>query len=212
MKKVFTALLLVCLTFGYLVSSGQSEGVSSSSEPYVFYVYKDYMSIENCYEDIWYMGVQNNGNDSSMTITPDLVYPRDSTQFANDPADTYIEITYQPTNSKHWAGMYWLSGQSSDTTEKVDPKKPPEPGADVTRAKKLTFLAKGAGNAKFFIENNTGNQAAKTVPLTPDWAKYTIDIPSHWDMVCIGFGWAANYSDAKGSTLIIDLDEIRYEE
>ncbi len=154
---------------------------------YVFPVYDDELVH---YADIAYMGSNNNGDDGSMAIDPG---------WADNPhsGSACIRITYTPPTRSHWAGMMWLSGASNF------PPNLPVDGVDAAQANRLTFYARGLGSTKFFIENDAKQQVTLNVQLTPDWTQYTLAVPSDWEQVCLGFGFASNGS-AGESTIYLD--------
>lgn len=154
---------------------------------YLFPVYDD--ALEH-YGDIAYMGNNNNGDDGSMTIDPGC---------AENPysGSACLKITYTPPSLSHWAGMMWISGANNY------PPNLPVDGVDAAQANRLTFYARGDGSTKFFIENDERQQVTLNVQLTPDWTQYTLDVPSDWQQVCVGFGFASNGS-AGDFTLYLD--------
>ena len=166
-------------------------------EPPVLYVYKDNQLAENNYQDIAYMGSVRDGNDGSLYIDPGCT---DSPKSGS----TCMKISYSPADDSHWAGMLWLSGKGNF------PPSPPVNGVDTGEVSKLTFWAKGDGAVKFFIENDTGAQVPQHVELTNDWKEYSLALPKNWENVCVGFGWASNYKDAKGAPMVFYIDEIAF--
>jgi hypothetical protein len=162
-----------------------------------FYVYTDYGSPENHYNDITFEGSVLDGDDGSTYI---------DTGCRTDPksGDTCIKLTYQPTDDTHWAGVMWLSGKQNF------PPNPPVNGVDVSEVNVLKFWVRGTGSAKFFIENDTGAQVTKYVSLTNQWTEYTLALPKDWSRVCVGFGVVINYSDAGGSPMTVYVDEIGF--
>lgn len=166
---------------------------------YRFYVYADYLSKRNHYNDIAYMGNNNFGDDGSMKIMQDCT---DNPKSRN----TCIKITYTPKNSNHWAGMAWLSGDQRWRS--------PIDGVDVSLAKKLTFWARGSGGrVKFFIENSGKTQDSSYISLNEEWTQYTLSIPRDGEDIAdisVGFGWAANSSDVSGKSMTFYLDDIMF--
>ncbi len=158
---------------------------------YVFQVYDDALLH---YGDIAYMGNKSNGNDGSMSIDTDSTEnPHSGTKC--------IQITYTPPSSSHWAGMMWLSGAGNF------PPNPPVDGVDTAQVSQLTFYARGTGSTKFFIENDKKQQVTLNVQLTPDWTQYTLAVPSAWEHVCVGFGFASSNTTGK---ITLCLDDIVY--
>lgn len=190
MKKALIALLAACMALSGPIACAVAE--------YSFYVYEDERSSGNSYQDIAYMGSSNNGSDGSMSIDKGC---------ADEPflGDSCMAITYTPKSESHWAGMMWLSGAQNF------PPNPPVKGVDASQAERLIFWARGSGATKFFIENDAGDQVSTYEPLAEEWTEYTLDIPSDWETVCIGFGWASNYDDADGGTMTFYVDDIRFE-
>ena len=148
------------------------------------------------YGDIAYMGSQNNGNDGSMSIDMGCTDNPHS-------GSKCMKITYAPPSTNHWAGMMWLSGASNF------PPNLPVDGVDATQVSQLAFYARGTGATKFFIENEAGQQETLYVELTSDWTQHSLEIPSDWEYVCVGFGFAS--SGASGGCDIY-LDDIVYKE
>jgi hypothetical protein len=165
-------------------------------ERYEFAVYSD-TSVN--YSDIAYMGSDNGGNDGSITIDPQWTDNPHSGAFCT-------KVIYAPTNTFHWAGALYLSGAQNF------PPNLPVTGVDVSRAKQLSFWARGTGSTKFYIEDDKGNQAELVVTLTADWQQYTIDVPDVWQTVCVGFAFVSNSDDVGGGVGEFYLDDIMYSE
>ncbi|NLI19982.1 MAG: DUF3597 domain-containing protein [Clostridiales bacterium] len=169
---------------------GQSQPAPTpTAAAYVFQVYDD---APVHYGDIAYMGNQNNGDDGSMVI---------DTGCTDNPHSgvSCIRITYDPPSAGHWAGMMWLSGANNF------PPNLPVDGVDAARASRLTFYARGLGSTKFFIENEQKQQVTLNVQLPSDWTQYTLAVPSDWEQVCVGFGFASNAAAGKSTIYLDDI-------
>ena len=200
MNKQWISLLLVSiLAVGLIAGGAVGMSIPASAEAlYEFYVYEDAESENNHYQDIAYMGSKSNGDDGTMTI--DLSHTETPKS-----GDTCIAVSYTPKGKNHWAGMMWLSGEGNF------PPDLPKDGVDMAMAKTLTFWAKGSGKAEFFIEDNSKHKVSAQISLTDEWTEYTLAIPSDWDAVCIGFGWASSAANVGGDTMSFYLDDIRFD-
>ncbi len=129
--------------------------------------------------------------------------------------ETCIRITYLPdaTNGARWAGIYWQN--PANNWGGVDA------GFDLSRAKKLTFWARGEKGGERIEEAKVGGIMGEysdsdtagigPIVLEKDWKKYEIDL-SGKDMSYIigGFCFSTNLDvNPEGATFY--LDEIRYE-
>ena len=171
--------------------TGQQPASQPACDANIFQVYDDAMVH---YGDIAYMGSNDNGSDGSIMM--DLSCTENPCS-----GSACIRITYTPLSKNHWAGVMWLSGANNF------PPNLPADGVDAGQVKQLTFCARGSGATKFFIENDRKQQVTKNVRLTEDWTQYTLDIPSDWEHICVGFGFASNGAAGKG---VIYLDDIAY--
>ena len=167
---------------------------ADTTPPAAAYVFQIYDDGPVHYGDIAYMGSINNGDDGSMLIDSNCAENPHS-------GSSCIRIAYDPPSPGHWAGMMWLSGANNF------PPNLPVDGADLAQAKKLAFYVRGSGATKFFIENEKKQQVTKNVQLTQAWTQHTLDIPSDWEHICVGFGFAS--SGAAGESTIY-LDDIAF--
>ncbi len=130
--------------------------------------------------------------------------------------DTCIKFTYtaQCSRGARWAGVYWL--EPANNWGQIDA------GYDLSKAKKLTFWARGAkGGERIEVFKVGGVQGTYSdsdsveigpIVLTKEWKKYTIDL-SGKDMSYIigGFCWVTN-ADVNPEGCTFYLDDIIYEE
>jgi hypothetical protein len=129
-----------------------------------------------------------------------------------------IKFTYSPRGQKGqkgWAGIYWLypSANWGD-----------QPGKDLSRYQKLSFMAKGdlGGEIVEFLVGgvDTGKQfrdsiqpvISKNCTLTSGWKLYEMPLPSAIDKsnVIGGFGWLID-TNQGGRCSTFYLRDIRYE-
>jgi len=161
--------------------------------PTKLYVYKDYMSGDNHYEDAALMP----DDDGSVTMN--------FNSRSNPVSGTCMEFSYTPYGT-HWAGVAMLSGADNW-------KGPPVRGIDLskTKAAKLNFSARGTGGgAKFFVEDMNGRQATTYVNFTSGWKQYSIDVSNLSGPISVGFAWAANQTDAGNKKMTFYIDEVYY--
>ena len=173
------------------------------SEDMPFYIFADSRSINNHYIPSGWMGDYG-----------DIKYDGTSKE---DPylGDTCIKIVYtgQGAQGARWAGIYWQNPANNWGT--VDA------GFDLSKAKKLTFWARGAKGGERIEEFKVGgimgeysdSDSASIGPviLNKEWTQYTIDLKGK-DMSYVigGFCWATNVDvNPEGATFY--LDEIKYE-
>ncbi|QAT16271.1 hypothetical protein BU251_00210 [Candidatus Velamenicoccus archaeovorus] len=168
-----------------------------------FYIYADKGSIQNHFIPSGWMG-----DYSDLKID---VGSTDNPYFGK----TCIKITYdnKATNGARWAGMYWQ--YPANNWGGVDG------GFDLSRAKKLTFWARGEKGGERIEEFKVGGIMGEysdsdtagigPVVLDKEWKQYTIDLTGK-DLSYIigGFAWATNL-DVNPDGAVFYLDEIKYE-
>ena len=167
-----------------------------------FYVYTDWGSDKNHYVPEGWMGdigdIQFDDNYQLDPSRPDV-----------------IQLTYKPSGSNQWAGLYWWDPPGSNWADK-------DGGFNLSCASKLTFWArgdKGGEKAEFKVGGLKGTYqdslqpALSTGPivLTNGWKQYTLDLTgkdlSH---MIGGLVWLTNKpSNPDGATIYVD--EIRFE-
>ena len=166
------------------------------------YVFEDYGASSNCFTPAGWMGDYSD-------ITFDDNYQLDAER------PNVIEITYQPTGSNQFAGIYWWNPPDSNFGEK-------DSGFDISCATKLTFWAKGkygGEKGEFKVGGLTGQFSDSLQPvvtsgpitLTDEWVQYMIDLTGK-DLTHIigGFVWVTNKpSNPDGATIF--LDDIMFE-
>jgi hypothetical protein len=168
-----------------------------------FYVYSDRGAITNHYIPSGWMGDWGDIKfDAGWKENPYL-------------GTTCIKIIYTGAMSQgaRWAGIYWQNPANNWGT--VDG------GYDLSKAKKLTFWARGEKGGERIEEFKVGgimgeysdSDSASIGPviLNKEWTKYEIDLKGK-DMSYIigGFCWATNV-DVNPEGAVFYLDEIRYE-
>jgi len=168
-----------------------------------FYIYADKGSIQNHFIPSGWMG-----DYSDLKLD---VGSTDNPYFGK----TCIKITYdnKATNGARWAGMYWQ--YPANNWGGVDG------GFDLSRAKKLTFWARGEKGGERIEEFKVGGIMGEysdsdtagigPVVLDKEWKQYTIDLTGK-DLSYIigGFAWATNL-DVNPDGAVFYLDEIKYE-
>jgi len=178
------------------------EGKKQEKMP--FYVFSDTRSASNHFiPSGWMPNAQTAG---------DLKYEGSS---KDDPylGDTCIKIAYQDKSGNRWAGIYWQNPANNWGTM--------DGGYDLSKAKKLTFWARGAKGGERIEEFKIGGimgeysdadvSSIGPVILNKEWTPYTIDLEGK-DLSYIsgGFCWATNVDvNPDGATFY--LDEIKYE-
>jgi hypothetical protein len=187
---------------------------------YPLYVYQDGNSNRNRFFATGFMGDLN--ADSVDLYCKDNPYSGTSC----------VKITYRSMAAGDWAGMYWQY-PANDWGDSPG-------GYDLTRAKRLTFWARGEQgeevinvfqvggiNGKF---GDTTNVSIGPITLTKQWQKYTIDLQQALfattfsketlqgtqelpplSRIIGGFGWEASPDANNQNDIIFYLDEIRYE-
>jgi hypothetical protein len=168
---------------------------------YSFILFKDDGAERDSFGELAYMGMDDDGNDGSMTA--DLFDTSEKTV-----GESSSRFTYTPPGGSHWAGMMFLfePGKFQE-----DPK---DKGPDLSKATKMTFYVKGGaetGTVKFFVECDGGPQSSETVALTGEWAEVTLPLDKDWSYCNVPFGWACNQSDPDGVSLQFWVDGIRFE-
>jgi hypothetical protein len=168
-----------------------------------FYIYADKGSIQNHFIPSGWMGDYSDLKlDVGSTENPYF-------------GKTCIKITYdnKATNGARWAGMYWQ--YPANNWGGVDG------GFDLSRAKKLTFWARGEKGGERIEEFKVGGIMGEysdsdtagigPVVLDKEWKQYTIDLTGK-DLSYIigGFAWATNL-DVNPDGAVFYLDEIKYE-
>jgi hypothetical protein len=126
-----------------------------------------------------------------------------------------FKVTYsgKAAQGAGWAGVFWQHPANNWGNKPG--------GFDLTKAKKLTFWARGAqGNekvAEFKVGGITGENADSDsasigpVQLTKEWKQYTIDLTEkNFSNVIGGFAWAASRDD-NPQGFVFYLDDIRFE-
>ena len=178
-------------------------GTVGEPEDMPFYVYDDIGSAKNHFFPYGLMGDYG-----------DLKY---SQLYKENPYSgrTCIEIDYCACGFQYanWAGMYWQGPANNWGT--IDA------GYNLSKAKKLTFWARGAKGGEYITEFKVGgiinefsdSDIASTGPvvLNKEWTQYTIDLERK-DMSYIigGFCWVAN-PDNNPKGIVFYLDEIKFE-
>lgn len=168
-----------------------------------FYIYEDSRILYNHFTPAGWMGdyddieFTSNSKDSPFS------------------GDTCIKIIYKAISSQgaRWAGIYWQN--PADNWGDIDQ------GFDLSKAKMLTFWAKGAKGGERIEEFKVGgiggryadSDSSKIGPviLNNTWTPYNIDLRGK-DLSNIngGFCWAANLdNNPQGATFY--LDKIQYE-
>ncbi len=173
------------------------------AEEMPFVVYIDKRSIENHFVPSGFMGDYSDIKmDESCEENPHS-------------GDTCIKFTYTAEVSRgaRWAGVYWL--EPANNWGQIDA------GYDLSKAKKLTFWARGEkGGERIEVFKVGGVQgkysdsdAAEIGPivLSKEWKKYTIDLTGR-DMSYVigGFCWVTN-ADVNPEGCTFYLDDIVYE-
>jgi hypothetical protein len=126
-----------------------------------------------------------------------------------------FKVTYsgKAAQGAGWAGIFWQHPANNWGNKPG--------GFDLSKAKKLTFWARGAqGNekiAEFKVGGITGENADSDsasvgpVQLTKEWKQYTIDLTGkNFTNVIGGFAWAASRDD-NPQGFVIYLDDVRFE-
>lgn len=174
----------------------------TSVAPCPFYVYADWGSDLNHYVPEGWMGdVSDIAFDDNYQLDPER--------------PSVIRITYTPTGSNQFAGVYWWDPPGGDWA-KVDG------GFDLSCATKLTFWARGeegGEKAEFKVGGLRGTYqdslqpALSTGPITleSEWKQYTLDLAGEpLDHIIGGFVWVTDKpSNPNGATIYID--DIRFE-
>jgi len=172
----------------------------SSFEP--FYVYEDFQSVKNHYLPSGWMG-------SIANLEMDPSYNGDSYS-----GRYCIKMVYKKGGLQKWSGIYWQYPENNWGDKKG--------GYNLTGAKKLTFLAKGAQGYEIISEVKVGGIRGNPysdscgvgltkIKLTPNWKKYTIDL-SKFDLSLIMGGFCIVFNDKDNPNgCTVYLDEIRYE-
>jgi len=176
---------------------------SKKQEVIPFYIYADRSSTNNHFIPSGWMGDYG-----------DIRYDSAS---KDDPylGDSCIKITYsaKATQGARWAGMFWQNPANNWGNA--------DGGYDLSRAKKLTFWARGEKGGERVEEFKVGgimgeysdSDSATIGPviLNKDWTQYSIDLAGKDASYIIGgFCWSAN-ADNNPEGAIFYLDEIRYE-
>ncbi len=173
-------------------------------EPMPFAVYIDKRSVENHFVPSGFMGDYSD------------IKMNDASEEDPHSGDTCIKFVYTAKASRgaRWAGVYWL--EPANNWGQLDK------GYDLSKARKLTFWARGAKGGERIeafkvggIQNNySDSDSAEIGPivLSKEWKKYTIDL-SGKDMSYIigGFCWVTN-ADVNPEGCTFYLDDIVYEE
>lgn len=168
-----------------------------------FYIYADKGSIQNHFIPSGWMG-----DYSDLKLD---VGAADNPYFGK----SSIKITYdnKATNGARWAGMYWQYPANNWGGA--------DGGFDLSRAKKLTFWARGEKGGERIEEFKVGGIMGEysdsdtagigPVVLDKEWKQYTIDLTGK-DLSYIigGFAWATNL-DVNPDGAVFYLDEIKYE-
>ncbi len=172
-------------------------------EPMPFAVYIDKRSLKNHFVPSGFMG---DYTDIKMD---------DACEEDPHSGDTCIKFTYTAQGSRgaRWAGVYWL--EPANNWGNIDA------GYDLSKAKKLTFWARGEKGGERIEAFKVGGIQGKysdsdsaeigPIVLTKEWKKYTIDL-SGKDMSYIigGFCWVTNM-DVNPNGCTFYLDDIIYE-
>ena len=177
------------------------EGNKTQEMP--FYVYADRGAMQNHFIPSGWMG------DSS-----DL---RIDMGWSENPyfGKTCLKITYgnKASNGARWAGMYWQ--YPPNNWGSVDK------GFDLSKAKKLTFWARGDKGGERIEEFKIGGIMGEysdsdtagigPVVLEKEWKQYTIDLQGKdLSFIIGGFAWSSNL-DVNPDGCVFYLDEIKYE-
>lgn len=194
-------------------------GKRVTGKEYPFYVYKDGDSDVNRFFPTGFMG--------DLRAERADLYCRDKPYSGK----TCAKFTYVSKALGDWAGFYWQY-PANDWADSPG-------GYDLTRAKRLTFWARGERgeevinvfqvggiNGKF---SDSTNVSIGPIPLTKEWQKYTIelqraqfatvfsqeafqgkDLPPLCRIIG-GFGWEASADGNDQNDIVFYLDEIRFE-
>ncbi len=174
------------------------------AEPMPFAVYTDKRSVNNHYVPSGYMG---DWGDIKMD---------EASEENPHSGDTCIrfEYTAKASQGARWAGVYWLN--PANNWGLLDG------GYDLSKAKKLTFWARGEKGGERIEQFKVGGVQGKysdsdaadigPIVLTTEWKQYTIDL-SGKDMSYIigGFCWVTN-ADVNPEGAVFYLDDVVFEE
>lgn len=170
-----------------------------------FYIYSDQGADNNHFTASGYMGDYNNiRGKMGQKVDP---YS----------GETCMRFVYTPNNvskDAQWAGVMWQNPEGNWGSK--------DGGYDLSKAKRLTFWARGKNGGEVIDKFQVGgidagiypdsdSESIGPVQLTADWKKYTIDLEDAvLDYVSGGFSWATSAKrNPNGVTLY--LDEVRYE-
>lgn len=181
----------------------ESEAVMiKEPESMPFYVYTEYNSKHNHFIPSGGMG-----DHTSVKIKQD-------SREAPYSGGSCIKIDYsgEPTQGSGWVGFYWQNPENNWGSK--------DGGYNLSKAKKLTFYAKGekgGESLEFKCGGITGQYADSDmvgigpVQLTQEWKEYTINLEgAEMFYISGGFVFAASRMDNPDG-FVIYLDEIKYE-
>lgn len=168
-----------------------------------FYVYSDRNSADNHFVASGWMGDYG-----------DVKYDGASTDMPFS-GNTCIKINYCACayQGARWAGVYWQ--HPVNNWGEIDA------GYNLSKAKKLTFWARGAKGGELIDDFKFGGIGGKfpdsdsagtgMVTLNKEWTKYTIDLSGkNMSNIIGGFCWVANMDNNRDG-IEFYIDEIKYE-
>jgi hypothetical protein len=129
--------------------------------------------------------------------------------------NTCLKVQYSSaaTQNNMWAGVFWQS-EANNWGER-------QGGWNLSKAKKLTFWARGEKGTEFISEfkfggisgiySDTDSSGIYDIELSKEWKQYTIDLKDcDMSLIIGGFCFALNLdNNPDGATFY--LDEIKYE-
>ncbi|MFA6350162.1 MAG: hypothetical protein WCY12_04475 [Candidatus Omnitrophota bacterium] len=226
MNKIilFLACLLFIVFYGFADAASCDPDLCAPGEAiesFPFYVYQDASAPDNHFFPTGYMG--------------DFDDLRIDFHCKDNPysGDTCIKITYRARarQGTRWVGFYWQYPASNWGGALG--------GYDLSRAKRLTFWARGEKGKEVINSfrvggimgqyRDTGRESIGPIKLSKEWLKYTIEFKNMKNQIrsdfklrsCCpginpltrivgGFGWATNSSVNSGN-ISFYIDEIRFE-
>lgn len=168
-----------------------------------FYVYQDKLSKKNHYCPSGYMG-----DYSDIKISENhTVNPKSGATCIK------VEYTTKMSQNAGWCGVYWQNPPNNWGTRPG--------GYDLSKAKKLTFWARGEKGNEWLSEikiggiqgeySDTDSTGIYDIELSKEWVQYTIDLHECDLSLIIGGYCVAMNLDNNPDGFVIYLDEIRYE-
>lgn len=208
MKKTLIAAVCAVLALGAFQTVSQAADAvagTTVSDPQYFHVFSDNGSSQDHFVPSGFMGDYSN-----IKLKPNQKLGAHS-------GETCLRFTYTPTEGAKgsgWAGVQWQNPEGNWGSQNG--------GFDLSRAKRLTFWARGRTGGevieKFYVGGinagaypDTDQESIGPVTLTGEWKQYTIDLSdSDMSYTSGGFGWATSQR-ANNGEIIFYLDDIRYE-